>query len=113
MKPLKFYRHKEYKDLYLIRSNVCGGNHNSQFYTVTSDVLASIRMVSDNPDFLEWFKRYPDNYVTTVIKKKFDWDGFSGELKKEINLPVKEFELVTLCEGEVESLSDLIERGDC
>ncbi len=113
MKPLKFFRHKEYKDLYLVRTPVCGGNHTSPFYAVTPDVLAAIRSVITNDDFLGWYKRFPDNYVTTVIEKEFNLDGFSGKLKKEVNLPIEDFEMVTLCEDKVESPSDLIERGDC
>ena len=33
---LKLYRHKNYKDIYLVREScVCGGGENTQFYRAT------------------------------------------------------------------------------
>lgn len=98
---LKFYRHKEYKDLYLVRTNVCGGNENSSFYGTTSNVLDAIRSLEYHGDnFLDWYKRFPNNKTETVLVKEMELDGYKGTLKKTVCLPIKEFELVTLREVE-------------
>lgn len=105
---VKLYRHKVYKDLYLIRTNLCGGSKESSFYEVTEDLQKAIDSVLyyNNKDetFEYWMNRFKDeNGVTelkvkTVFKKEIEFDGYKGVLEKEVVLPVSEFELVELRE---------------
>lgn len=44
---VKLYRHKVYKDLYLIRTNLRGGNKKSPFYEITKDLQKAINSVLD------------------------------------------------------------------
>lgn len=105
---IRIYRHKIYKDFYLIRTNLCGGNKDSAFYETTNDLRKAIDNVLyyDNKDgafehWMNWFK--DENGVTelkakTILTKEMDFDGYKGVLKKEVILPVSEFELVELKE---------------
>lgn len=106
---VKLYRHKTHKDLYLIRTNLCGGSKNSAFYETTNSLrkaLDSVLYYEDKYEiFEEWMNRFKDeNGVTelkvkTVFKKEMEFDGYKGILEKEIILPVSEFEIVELKEG--------------
>lgn len=105
---VKLYRHKVYKDFYLIRTNLCGGSKESSFYEVTEDLQKAIDSVLyyNNKDetFEYWMNRFKDeNGVTelkvkTVFKKEIEFDGYNGILEKKVVLPVSEFELVELKE---------------
>lgn len=98
---LKFYRHKEYKDLFLVRNNYCGGNENTQFYGVTKNVIDAIISYRRNEkDFMSWYHTFPNNKTTTVLTKEMEFDGYKGTLKKEITLNISDFELVTMREVE-------------
>ena len=101
MIELKFYRHKEYKDLYLKRSSYCGGNANTPFYEVTKDVFEAIRSLDFNgDDFMSWYHTFPENKTKVIFMKEMEFDGYKGILKKEVWLPISGFELVTLREVE-------------
>lgn len=105
---VKLYRHKVYKDLYLIRTNLRGGSKDSAFYETTKDLRKAIDSILDYNDkdttFEKWMVRFKDeNGVTklkvkTVLKKEVEFDGYKGILEKEVVLPVSEFELVELKE---------------
>lgn len=106
---VKLYRHKVYKDLYLIRTNLRGGNKKSPFYEITKDLQKAINSVLDynnqkNETFEKWMDRFKDEngvtelQVKTVFKKEIEFDGYNGVLEKEVVLPVSEFELVELRE---------------
>ena len=106
---VKLYRHKVYKDLYLIRTNLRGGSKKSPFYEITNDLQKAIDSVLDynnqkNETFEKWMDRFKDEngvtelQVKTVLKKEMDFDGYKGVLEKEVILPVSEFELVELKE---------------
>lgn len=105
---VKLYRHKVHKDLYLIRTNLCGGNKDSAFYGTTKDLQKAIDSIlyynakdTTFEKWMDWFK--DENGVTelkvkTVLKKEMEFDGYKGVLEKEVVLPVSEFELVELKE---------------
>lgn len=105
---VKLYRHKVYKDLYLIRTNLRGGNKKSPFYEITKDLQKAIDSVLyyNNKDgtFEKWMDRFKDEngvtelQVKTVFKKEIEFDGYKGVLEKEVVLPVSDFELVELRE---------------
>lgn len=99
MTELKFYRHKEYKDLFLKRNCCCGGGEETEFYDVTRDLLEAIRNLEQNKeDFLNWFHRFPKTKTKVTLYKEAEFDGFKGKLTKQVWLYVKDFELVTLRE---------------
>ena len=99
MYELKFYRHKDYKDLFLKRNNCCGGNANTAFYDVTRDVLEAIRSLQAyGGDFLKWLKSFPETKTKATLYKEAEFDGFKGQLTKQVWLNVADFELVILRE---------------
>ena len=106
---VKLYRHKVYKDFYVIRTNLCGGSEKSPFYEITKDLQKAINSVLDynnqkNETFEKWMDRFKDEngvtelQVKTVFKKEIEFDGYKGVLEKKVVLPVSEFELVELKE---------------
>ena len=96
---LQFYRHKEYKNIFLKRSCYCGGNKTTQFYDATFDVLEAIRdLDSHKEDFLSWLHTFPETKTEVVLKKEMEFDGYKGTLCKKILLNISDFELVTLRE---------------
>ena len=101
---LKFYRHKEHKDVFLVRTNMCGGNADTAFYNATRDVIEAITSVRNveisNKSFLFWASRFSDTSVTVTLEKRVELDGYSGIIHKKVRIPVSEFELVTLVEKE-------------
>ena len=99
MIELKFYRHKEHKDLFLKRNNTCGGSEKTQFYDVTRDVHEAIRSYEQRGrDFLNWLHTFPNNQTKATLYKEAEFDGFKGKLSKDVMLNVADFELVTLRE---------------
>ena len=107
---VKLYRHKTYRDLYLIRTNLCGGNKNSAFYETTKNLREAIDSVlyykEKDTSFEKWIDWFTDDYgvtelkVKTILTKEAEFDGYKGVLEKEVVLPVSEFELVELREVE-------------
>lgn len=106
---VKLYRHKVHKDLYLIRTNLCGGSKDSAFYEITKDLQKAIDSVLDynnqkNETFEKWMDWFKDEngvtelQVKTVFKKEMELDGYKGILEKKVVLPVSDFELVELKE---------------
>ena len=107
MKDLYVYRHKERKDLYLMRNwSTCGGNADSNWYKVTRDIdkaLHSIRMgvVYQREAFECHFRVFgEDTYVIAADMKEFEFDGYKGTLVKETKLYTSEFEKVPVIVGE-------------
>lgn len=106
---LVVYRHKERKDLYLVRNwSYCGGSETTEFYGATkniSDAIASVlRETKVNDHFEKWMKTFLDENGKTklVVKimdsKEFEFDGYKGTATKEITLRVADFERVVLTE---------------
>lgn len=106
MIELKAYRHKTMKDLFLVRTSICGGNENTKFYEVTENVIDAIisynRNSTDGHSFMSWFRSFPNNKVTVTLTKEMELDGYKGALKKTVEIPVSEFELITFAEVEDE-----------
>lgn len=100
---LKLYRHKTYKDIYLIRNwNVCGGCEDTEFFSTTKSIFEAIENCNKRNekdieiecnDKLRWF---PNNKTKTILSKEMDFDGYKGILKKEERLPIADFELIKL-----------------
>lgn len=104
MTELKAYRHKTMKDLFLVRTSMCGGNENTEFYAVTEKIIDAIvsynRNSTDGNNFMRWFHSFPNNEVTVTLTKEMEFDGYKGILKKTVKIPVSEFELITFAEVE-------------
>lgn len=99
MIELKAYRHKTMKDLYLVRTSMCGGGPNTEFYKVAENVLDAIRNYNAyKDDFMGWYHSFPSNKAKATFTKEMEFDGYKGTLKKEMWIPVSEFELVTFVE---------------
>lgn len=106
---LVVYRHKERKDIFLVRNwGLCGGTETSEFYKATRDILEAARSVSlserMNEKFEQWFNSFLDeNRKTKLVVKiqdsrEFEFDGYKGTVTKEIFLRVADFEKVELVE---------------
>ena len=100
---LKVYRHKIYKDIYLTRGSCCGGSVNAEFYKTTTNLIEAVRN-ANSEEFEEYMHWFLDDSGITKLKvkatliKEMDFDGYKGVLKKELLLPVSEFELIVLKE---------------
>lgn len=110
---LVVYRHKERKDIFLVRNwGLCGGNENSNFYQATKDILEAVRSVKlqerMSETFEHWFNHFLDENGKTKLTvkitdiKNFEFDGYKGSATKEIALRVADFEKVELIESEEE-----------
>lgn len=102
MIELKVYRHKVEKDVYLIRNwNVVGGNPDTDFYKATTDIIEAVRNTNmkQRDKFESWFKEFDGTlYVKYTLRRHMEFDGFEGDLEKEIKLYVRDFEMVILRE---------------
>lgn len=94
------FRHKTYKDVFLIRNwaicGVCGDT-----YKVTTNLFSAIESASlktsTRTTKFDYFFR--DNItVEYTLKKEMEFDGYSGILEKKVNLKVTDFEEVILTE---------------
>lgn len=101
---LKVYRHKEEKEVFLLRNwGLCGGNKDSDFYRATADLIEAVKNVAaenrTHEDFENWMSHF-NGELYVKYKKKLDVeiDGYTGTLEKEIKLYVKDFEKVILTE---------------
>ena len=112
---LVVYRHKERKDIFLMRNwGYCGGGETTEFYKATKNMLEAISNTNIahrmNDTFEHWFGSFLDENKKTklVVKindsKEFEFDGYKGTATKEIILRVSDFEKVELTEkgGEAE-----------
>ena len=109
---IKFYRHKTYRDIYLKRNwNICG-SPDAEWWKATNDLieaLNSMKRYKEGKDiWVDVEEAYHEHYFENghsrlkakiTLKKEFDFDGYVGELKKELILPLDDFELVTLEEN--------------
>lgn len=96
---IKLYRHKYINDIYLARDYAyCGGNKDTPFYYATKDIMKAIGDAKKE-NFLHWHKSIDGLTAKFIDSKKFDIDGYKGNLTKELFLPVSEFELVILEES--------------
>lgn len=101
---LKVYRHKEEKDVFLLRAwGVCGGDENTGFYKATTDIIEAVKNVyAENrtkESFENWMDRFNGKLHVWFTKKlEVEIDGYTGVLEKTIKLYVRDFEKVLLTE---------------
>lgn len=101
---LKVYRHKEEKDVFLLRAwEVCGGDENTKFYIATTDIIEAIKNVYVENRTKETFENWMDRFngklhVWFTKKLEVEIDGYTGTLEKTIKLYVRDFEKVLLTE---------------
>lgn len=105
---IKIYRHKIYKDIYLIRNwSICGGSEDTDFYTTTYNLKEAInnmfRYNSETKkdelttDFMHWNEIFKNKLkAKAILKKEMDFDGYKGIVQKELIFPIDEFECITL-----------------
>lgn len=97
------YRHKDNKDIYLLRKYQCvGGARADHFYEVTTDFKEALKNTIGH-DTLEFechlrtpynFNEYVDDTVPLIIKKEFEFDGYKGVAQKEVRFHLCDFEKV-------------------
>lgn len=77
---LKLYRHKTYKDAYLMRNScVCGGGENTEFYLVTKSPTEAIDSLNRyGNEFLSWYHHFKNNWAKYILTKDMDFDGYKG-----------------------------------
>lgn len=100
-KEIVIYRHKENKKIYLIRNwSICGGTPDTEWFEATEDIYEAIKnsKLRDRTIEKEFNSRaFPDELKAKVtIYKDFEFDGFKGNLKKELVFKVSDFEKITL-----------------
>ena len=101
---LKVYRHKEEKDVFLLRVwEICEGDENTEFYIATTDIIMAIKNVyvenSRKEPFEKWMGRFNGKLHVWFTKKlEVEIDGYTGTLEKTVKLYVRDFEKVFLTE---------------
>ena len=97
---IKLYRHKYFEDVYLARNySYCGGDKDTPFYYGTQDIFEAIRS-AQGENFLYWHNQIDGLTAKFTDYKEIDIDGYTGIIKKELCLPVSEFEVVILEEND-------------
>ena len=97
---IKLYRHKYFEDVYLARNySYCGGDKDTPFYYGTQDIFEAIRS-AQRENFLYWHNQSDGLTAKFTDCKEIDIDGYTGIIKKELCLPVSEFEVVILEEND-------------
>ena len=97
---IKLYRHKYFDDVYLARNyGYCGGDKDTPFYYGTQDIFEAIRS-AQRENFLYWHNQIDGLTAKFTDCKEIDIDGYTGIIKKELCLPVSEFEVVILEEND-------------
>ena len=111
---IKLYRHKVYKDIYLIRNwHICGGTRDTDWFKATKSLKETI----DN--LMEYDYETQEYYINDLekeiekhffedgksllkakitLKKKLEFDGYKGTLTKEEVFAVNDFEPFILTE---------------
>ena len=115
---INLYRHKEYKNIYLIRDwSLCGGGENTDFYKTTTNLKSAIENMynfrkddfSRSEDFMYWNNTFNGKLkAKAILEKEMDFDGYKGTLKKELMLPIDEFEKILLLEQREDKKSSCI-----
>lgn len=101
---LKVYRHKEEKDVFLLRVwEIREGDENTEFYIATTDIIEAVKNVyvenRTKEPFENWMNRFNGKLHVWFTKKlEVEIDGYKGVLEKTIKLYVRDFEKVFLTE---------------
>lgn len=114
MEPIKIklYRHKDYKNVYLVRNwNIQAGNVDTEFFFVTDDIFDAISNVQNYTDsqvdleqeIKKYFYENGHSLLKTemTMKREMEFDGYKGTLTKVISLSVDDFEPFYI--GEIEN----------
>lgn len=103
---IKFYRHKVFKDIYLKRNLHRCGSSEAEWFEGTKNLLEALRSYEDRDCESEYKEHFYDKEskhsklnAKITIDKEVDFDGFKGKLKKELVLPLDDFELIKLIEA--------------
>lgn len=100
------YRHKLEKDIYLIRNwHYCGGGSTTDFYQASNSFLDAIKQFATHSNemekgFLSWYHQFPELVAKFTKTLDVEIDDYTGTLKKEVEYPVSDFEMVVLSEPE-------------
>ncbi len=108
---LKIYRHKIYKNIYLIRNWAVCGSPEADWFKTTKSIKEYFDKY-ENYDGRTLDEEYKENInekgfafdrdgkcrmtADAVLKKDFDFDGYKGKLEKLLKLPITEFECIIL-----------------
>lgn len=111
---IKLYRHKIYKDIYLIRNwNICGGTQDTDWFKATKSLKEAIDNLweydSKTKEYYikdlekevksHFFKNYKSELKARItLKKNLEFDGYKGTLTKEEIFTVNDFEPFILTE---------------
>ena len=111
---IKLYRHKIFKDIYLIRNwCICGGGTETEWFEATQSLKKAIenlwRYDSKHDNYYltniekEIKSRFFENgkselKAKIILKKEVDFDGYKGILTKEEVYPLDDFEPFILTE---------------
>lgn len=109
---LKIYRHKLHKDIFLIRKwGLCGtpsfewfegtkdiGKYFKEYKNCKGDTLEQEYNEKINDDFYYGSDGKIRVGAKIEIQKEMEFDGYKGTMKKTLELPLDEFELVILKE---------------
>lgn len=101
---IKLYRHKIYKDIYLARRwSICGGSPDTDFFYATNNLQTALENTLKGDMEIEYTKFWYEKghsrlKAKIVLEKDMEFDGYKGTMKKELELPLDDFELITLQE---------------
>lgn len=111
---IKLYRHKIYKDIYLIRNwSICGGSCETEWFEATKSLKKAIENLWDyDTNKKEYYmndlgqeieRRFFENGKSELkakitLKKELEFDGYKGTLTKEEKYSVNDFEPFILTE---------------
>ena len=103
---IKLYRHKEYKNIYLVRNwHIWGGCVDTDWFSTTQSLYDAVENSLKyygydkgdiEKEYINKLHSFPKNKAKAILKKEMDFDGYKGELTKELMLPIEDFELITL-----------------
>lgn len=102
---IKLYRHKVYKNIYLVRRwCVCGGSPDTDFFYATDSLQIALENTSKGDMEIEYTKFWYEKghsrlKAKIVLEKDMEFDGYKGKMRKELELPLDDFELIILKEG--------------
>lgn len=103
VEELKFYRHKEFKDVYLTyKVSIDLTLHND--LVITRDIIEALAYYPKvKEQLVENSSEYSPDYCVSCFHtdKYYEIDGYSGYLEKRIPVLLKDFEEVTYVEKEV------------
>lgn len=108
---LKVYRHKVYKDIFLKRNWNVMGSADAEWWSATKELIEALQSMKtyEIGGFVwhdvekEYKKHFYENGISELkakitLEKEMEFDGYKGKMKKELILPLNDFELVILRE---------------